>query len=70
MGKLFQPSEGGGIAVFGLKDYESLQIFHQAALPGNAEFGGKVRVDMSDSFHVGSLLDHTMEEYFLHHTRL
>ena len=50
-GKILQPAQGVGIAVFRFKDHRSPQFLHQAALPGDTEFGGEPGADMGDDIY-------------------
>ena len=58
MGKALDPPQGVGIAELRLKDYRGLQLVHQPALPGNAEFLGKIAVQAGNHLH-GYCLAHT-----------
>jgi hypothetical protein len=51
MGKSLNTPQGIGIAEFRLKDDSRAQFFHKTALPGNAKFGGEVRVHPGDDLN-------------------
>ena len=59
MAKALKPPQGIFVAVFRLKDDGRAKLLHQAALPGDAKFGGKI------AFHPG---DH-LNIYVLHISR-
>jgi hypothetical protein len=58
VGKALQTPQGVGVAELRLKDYRGFQCIHQAALTGNAEFGGKVAADAGHCPHGKKLLHH------------
>ena len=51
MGKILQSPHRVGVSKFRHELDHGLQAVHQAALPGDAELGGKVGVDMGDMVH-------------------
>ena len=62
VGKALQPPKGVLILKFGLKHNGGLQSVYQPALPGNAEFCGKIAVDAGDGPH-GEFLRHTAPRF-------
>lgn len=52
MGKVLNAPQGVGIAEFRLEDDGGAEGFHQPALPGDAEFGGKVAVHPGNDLNI------------------
>ena len=52
MGKVLNAPQSVGIAEFRLKDNGGAEGFHQPALPGDAEFGGKVAVHPGNDLNI------------------
>ena len=52
MGKVLNAPQSVGIAEFWLEDDGGAEGFHQPALPGDAEFGGKVAVHPGNDLNI------------------
>ena len=52
VGKILDAPQGVGIAEFRLEDNGGAESFHQPALPGDAEFGGKVAVHPGNDLNI------------------
>ena len=52
MAEILQSAQGIGVAVFRSEDDLAPQAIHQPALPGDAEFGGKVAVHPGNDLNI------------------